>query len=188
MILQKKQNHAEEAVGNLIQQFKGKPTLEELIKLFADQVQEIENGLFDLLYLRSIDEAIGVQLDGLGRLLNLEREGRGRDDATYRQWLKARILLILSGGTPEDVIGLVRALIGNNKIEILESFPAHFDVKINEPISVDGYQVASLILSGTPAGVRGIFIWTAPGTHFVFEGAPDGMGFDKGEFAGAVDF
>lgn len=186
MILQKKQNHAEEAVENLLHQFKDKTTLEAVLRVFAEQVQGLEYVFFDLLHLRSLDQAFGAQLDELGRLLDLEREGR--DDDIYRQWLKARIRLNLSSGTPEDIIALVRAVVGDKEIEMIESFPAHFDVKLNEPIGVKGNQVSKLMLSGKPAGVRGIFHWFESGTPFVFDGDPDGLGFNEGEFAGAVDF
>jgi hypothetical protein len=185
-MLQKKQNHAEEAADNLIHQFKGKTKLEVLLRVFAKQVQELENVFFDLLFLRSLDKAFGFQLDELGRLLDLEREGR--NDKTYRQWLKARIRLNLSSGTPEDIIALIRAMVGDKDVEIIESFPAHFDVKVNEPINVDGNQVSTLMLSGKPAGVRGIFHWYEHKTPFVFDGDPGGLGFNQGKFAGAVDF
>jgi len=187
MTLLYKDTHVEEALGNLLQQFKGLRRLESLITAFAHRVQNLEDTYFDLFLKRSIDEAEGAQLDGLGRILNLER-APGLDDDTYRLRLRAKIQLNRSGGTIEDIISLIRLLVGNKQVKVSESFPAHFDAVVEDPIDVDGFEVSSLVQSAKPVGVRGIFQWHTTGTPFVFEGEPNGLGFNEGHFAGAADF
>jgi len=239
-----KSTHLEEALAQLAEQFKRKPNVEALLAAFVAQVQELEGVLFDLMEDRAIDTAAGIQLDGLGIIINEERQGR--DDSAYRQAIRARVMLNTSSGTPEDIIEIARAVLGNVEIEIIEAYPAHFDAIVNDPVTPDppawqpstsyalsdkrssfgnvyvvvvagtsaasggpsgtgagivdgtvtwnysglgvGARAATLVLSGKPAGVKGIIQWHEDATPFAFDTDPEGAGFDAGAFAQAHDF
>ena len=184
MTIAKTTTHAAEAKDNLAGQFKGQEKLEALLTAFINEVQDLENVLFDVLELTSLDEAFGEQLDGFGSIVGENREGRTDDD--FRLAIRARLRLNLSNGTAEDMIELIRALVGDKQVEIVEDFafsPAHFDAYILDPIDVDGFQVAKFVRSGKPAGVRAILHWFAAGA-FQFDVGP---GFDVGKLGGGID-
>lgn len=50
-----------------------------------------------------------------------------------------------------------------------------------------GLRVAALVLSGKPGGVRGVFVWSESADAFAFDGGSDGLGFDQGKFAQAIE-
>lgn len=203
MSIKQKVNHVEEAQANLVAQFREKPNLEALVASYVEQIQQLENVFFELLNRRSlpkikigdreVESSFGAQLDGLGSIVGEARQSR-TDDA-YRLAIGARIVLNLANGTPEDIIRLIRALVGDKQVEIIESFPAHFEAIVNDPIDVDGFRVSTFVQSAKPAGVRGIFHWHQTSHPFGFEGDPEAFGFDDGtnrpeagEFAGAAGF
>lgn len=181
--------HSDEAVGNLLQQLKGKARVEALVRLLADQVQAIEDADFEIPDEGVVvDIAVGAQLDGIGSIVGQARNGQ--NDATYRLFIKAKVLVNTSGGTTEDLLRIFDLLTGlSMTIELVESFAtdhAHFDVVITPGLSpgVDGVVVSGLALRAKGAGIRGIvqFHYDPP---FKFDTA--GGGFDQGnKFAGAV--
>lgn len=192
MSIKQKANHVEEAQANLVSQFRDKPTLEALVASFVEQIQQLEDVFFELLDFRSLETSFGEQLDGIGSIVGETRQSRA-DDA-YRLAISARIILNLANSTPEDIICLIRALVGDKEVEIKESFPAHFDAIVNDPIDVDAFRVSTFVHSAKPAGVRGIFHWHQTNQPFGFDGDPEASGFDDGtnqpnagEFAGAAD-
>lgn len=70
----------------LVEQFRGKPRIEALLKAIAAQVQHLEDVATDLRENRWLDSAEGAQLDGLGRILGLPRGAW--DDEQYRARLQ----------------------------------------------------------------------------------------------------
>lgn len=57
----------------LIEQYKDSPNLDVLIGAFATELQDVEVATDDLLNKRSIDTAMGVNLDIIGKIVVLER-------------------------------------------------------------------------------------------------------------------
>ena len=184
---QQKDNHVEEGLDNLIEQFKEKPKIRAVGKSYLLQIQDLENALSELVFNTTIDNAIGQHLDNLGSIVGEPRAGR--EDEVYRAAIKARIKLNTSEGTIEDVIELAIAVANAPvSIKIVEGFPASFLAMINEPIDPAVTNVdlmASFIKAGRPAGVRGILAFGVTGS-FQYDG-PAGSGFDLGKYGSAVD-
>jgi len=179
--LVEKSTHLEEALAQLAEQFKRKPNVEALLAAFVAQVQELEGVLFDLMEDRAIDTAAGIQLDGLGIIVNEERQGR--DDSAYRQAIRARVVLNTSSGTPEDIIEIARAVLGDLEIEIQESYPAHFDAIVNDPVTPDpaAWQPSTVYALGDKRSNFGnVYAVVVAGTSAA-SGGPSGTG------AGIVD-
>jgi len=65
------------AVKRLIQQYRDKPKFNALVELYANIAQEIEDTSFDLLLLRDVETAFGVQLDVIGRIVGQGRQLSG---------------------------------------------------------------------------------------------------------------
>lgn len=90
------------ALARLPQQHRGKVNTEALLSALAGPAQELEDALYQLLTERDIDTAIGTQLDDLGLIVGEARQGR--DDDTYRRFVRARISVNRSKGTVLDVL------------------------------------------------------------------------------------
>jgi hypothetical protein len=116
--------------------------LQKLIAIYIQQIQELETMWFELINERTMDTAVGVQLDGLGDIVGEERFGRNDDD--YRVAIKGRIRLNLSNGTAEDIVAVIRSQLGEYTVELSEdSFPAHFEAFLADTINILGASVAN---------------------------------------------
>jgi len=156
-------DHADRAIDLLLEQFKLKPNIEGVIRATAASLQELENVFGDLLTQRYLDVAIGAQLDIIGIIVGLDREGR--DDSTYRIALRTKISLNHSSGTPAAVIEAARFYTGASNVWYRELKPATIYV------FTDGQSVPSdlhaRIQEASPTGVD-LNAVTNPGVAFEF--------------------
>ena len=171
-----------------------KPNWEAILTAFGNQVQDLEDALYELLTKRSIDSATGVQLDGLGEILGEAREGR--DDPAYREALRVRILLNLCESTPEEIIEIMLRASGSSSVEFEEFFPAALTVNIVDPIDPtdsdgDGVpdvarRLYNFLIEAKPAAVLAhlFYIINPIGDVKFFDTA--GQGFDSGRWSGAL--
>lgn len=158
MTLAKITDHLARGLGRLLLQYRDKLKLQQLLAVCIEQVQEIEDALWQLWEERKLDTAAGAQLDTLGAIVGQAREGV--DDDTYRLRIRARIRLNRSSGTAEDVYGVMRLLVPEGAtLELLNQPPAGFVLRVNDqgvpaatlvPFLVDFLEQASA------GGVRGI--------------------------------
>ncbi len=150
-------DYVADAQAALTDQFK-RDTVIKLGAALAKQVQDLENTIFAVLNGRTIDGAVGVQLDGLGALVGETR--KGRTDALYRIRIKARIRLNLSCGTPEQILEIVTLLLptGSQAPAIAEYFPASFIVTSFAALTLaDAQEISAIIKLAKPAGVGSRF-------------------------------
>lgn len=122
--------HVEEADALLPEQFKNSTNLKAFIHSMINRVQEAENMLFDLWQSRWIDNASGVQLDGLGSIVGIDRDGDS--DTVYRLRIRARILSNVSNGTGDDVIRVAQTLADAASVSVTYSdlYPAAFQLQL----------------------------------------------------------
>lgn len=163
-------DHEERALARLLQQFRGKPRFEGLIAAHASRMQSCEDMLWALLVCDSIDTATGAQLDDLGDLVG---QLRGQlPDEQYRVFIRARVLVNLSSGTPDELLAIVQmimAAMGDNAFALREDFPATFVVVVDERWSGTGVfptAVAAILRAARAGGVRSILEWSS---HWNFE-------------------
>lgn len=169
-----------EAVGNLVDQFRGQANIEAFVRAWAQQSQEVELAAFDVLLLTTLANAEGEQLDGLGTVVGVEREGR--TDADYRVRIGAQILLNNASGTIEDLVQLAVAL-GATTVELTEVYPAKLEIVAGVPI-VNGEEIARVMGLAKPAGVGRWFTWYESTNPFLLDTA--GQGLDQGELGEVV--
>jgi hypothetical protein len=100
--------HTPLALLRLIERWKGKPNLAAILASYTDQLQLLENALWDIITARLVDYAEGAQLDAIGRIVGEIRQGQ--NDAQYRARLRVRIRINQSFGTAEDVIIVLQML------------------------------------------------------------------------------
>lgn len=159
----------------LLDQFKNKVNINKFFNSINASIQEIEHVLFDLIQQRSLFTATGVQLDLIGDLLGIERNGRTDED--YRKVLIVQTRVNTSGGTPEDIIFVAQQLSDATIINLTETFPAIINLFINDTISqelLDALQIMKP--AGVSLNVSNIVITTQP---LSFAKNPIGLGWSE---------
>lgn len=183
-------DHAARAVARLKEQFKSKEGVESLLNSLAEPAQGVEDALWQLYTERSIDVAVGVQLDALGAIVGQERGGMTDDD--YRRHVRARIAANRSSGTVEDVIRVLVLVVNDEDavIEIDPQPPAAYVARVNG-VAVDPTVAAiasDFLYDATSAGVRPILEYSEnePADTFTFDVGTSGTELDAGLFADAI--
>lgn len=101
-------DHEQEAVDRLIQQYKDKPNVVGFIRAMTRQTQEMEQVIIDMFLNRSINDSVGQQLDELGTIVGIERQGF--DDDFYRILIRFKIGQNISRGEPERIISTMKLI------------------------------------------------------------------------------
>jgi hypothetical protein len=158
-------NHVQLALGRLLEQDKGKAGIANLASALVEPLQTLENTFMDLLTLRVLGAASGLQLDQLGDVVGIDRLGLG--DAAYAQRISARILVNISNGDPETLIQIFKLLTQGSLVVYEEHFPAGYGVMSNGPIPADQRDlILALMEAATGGGIRmdtfGVFDNSAP--------------------------
>ena len=105
----------------LMEQYKNSPNLQAVIRGILKQGNAIEEAMQELYTLLSIQQAEGVQLDVIGRLVGVARGAQ--DDETYRLVLISWLQLQYSG-TNDAIIKGVKELSGATSVRLVPDYPA----------------------------------------------------------------
>jgi len=115
------ENHVERALALLIEEFKRREYIVDVVSIFAGRAQEVENAMSDLLVFRSIDTAYDATLDIIGEIVG---QGRGgRTDVEFRAAIRARIQINASSGTPDQMSTALQFFTNASQVRLIESFP-----------------------------------------------------------------
>jgi hypothetical protein len=115
-------DHVTRGLSRLPEQFKESENFKHLLQIFLEEIQEIEDTLEAVKFQRNIDNAEGVQLDGIGDILGKLREGMS--DSDYRLTLKVQQILNAGEGQYDTVLRLWRTLLDSTGATVTEEFPA----------------------------------------------------------------
>jgi hypothetical protein len=175
--------HLEEALDQLLEQFKGRPRLEAMIASYMTQIQDLETAFHDLLTERFISTAIGAQLDGIGQIVVLPRNGL--TDEEYRTALRGKIRVNLSNGTPPELITIVRLMVNDPALLIrlveVEETTVEIEVLEGTLFPTNPELIGAFLILAKAAGVRIIFRYSYAANfdnQFVFSDADDFPTFD----------
>lgn len=147
----------EERVSRLIEQFKDKPDLEALIRIYLRQVQDLEDAAFEVILERDLDNAVGVQLSTIGDIVGQPRTTA--DDDRFRAAIRARIAINLSDATAEDVIKVANLLL-QEAYELRDEPPAQFRVLVLPALqSIEADLLHALLDEADAGGVRLVLQW-----------------------------
>lgn len=144
-------DHVQQAVDRVLWQFDDSDRLIELIRALNLPIQTLEDAIYPLFDGRALDNAVGQQLDNLGQLIGIPREGR--PDEEYRVLLQTEIFILGSQGRISDINQLIKLIYGEEAIfRIREEYPAELTVEIIEPkLTSPPLERVKRVL---PAGVR----------------------------------
>jgi hypothetical protein len=178
--------HVQTALDRLLQQYKGKPKFEGFISALAQRVQDTENALKELFEERSIETAIGVNLDIIGEIVGLPRP-TGQSDEDYRDDLKIKIVQNLNEGTPEEFIAAAIYFVGANAVEYGELYPASVSLMTDVNLTDERAAEVRVILENfLPAGVSiGNFGFVSSSNPFRFD-VGNGFGDDADPELGGI--
>ena len=155
MSLTPKTTHIAEGLDDLIEIFKDQPNFEAWLSTILAEIQELEDVGAQIALLRSIDDSSDIQLDEIGAIPGQPRNAL--DDANYRAAIRAKILINKSGGTGDDILRVVAALLRAQAItayELFEFFPRGQKIVFGEVLGVISPSVvAQAVKSSRLAGV-----------------------------------
>ncbi len=132
-------DHADQAKARLPRHLDGATKLLVLLDIAGARYQELETELIKLLDERYLSVAVGVQLDGLGQILNLPREV-GQTDTDYRQALIGETGQLALSGQIEALLDPFIRVTGAVTVTASEFYPAgmlliaHNDADAEDPI------------------------------------------------------
>lgn len=102
--------HVVDALARLVSQYQGDPMMVALVTAIVTPIQEMETAAFSLDAGRQLQNAQGAQLDALGTLVGVPRQGL--DDATYLAYLLGSIAEDSSDGTAPALLRIAAQLFG----------------------------------------------------------------------------
>lgn len=91
--------------------------LQKFVEVMTYGYQEIENALWGVLVERLIDDAVGAQLDGVGRIVGQLRLA-GQTDDVYRRFVRARAATSKSSGTIDQLLNITRLVLNDDDVSI----------------------------------------------------------------------
>lgn len=173
-------DHCPEGLSLLISQWKDKPRIAALLCAWLGRLQSAEDTVIAMIPgLRGVEDAEGVQLDLIGRVVLEGR--RSKTDDRYRDALRVRILANRSNGHPEELIEIVakidRYAETSDRVVYRELPPASAVLEGRRPILNDPREIARFLASGKPAGVRIDYVYSEAADADTFElasGSPEG--------------
>ena len=107
--------YAGKLISGLVEQFRGKKRIEDLMEVIGDELQEVKDFFDALGGHRTLTSAVGAQLDGVGDIVVLNRAeaadmaaianpGVAMTDETYRRFLIYKVMRNTNICTYKDVI------------------------------------------------------------------------------------
>ncbi len=145
------EDHADRGLARLLTQFKKMPRFVALIRILFKPLQEVEGVLWDLKTGLTLADAIGEQLDLIGRILQEPRGTLSDDD--YRTVLSIKILVLRSSGRAPELIHILEVLASGTFL-FTEYFPAAIVVDLITAPTFNVALVARFLRKAKAAGVR----------------------------------
>lgn len=134
------ETHEADAKARLLFQFQKLPDIESMTGILAARAQPIEEMLNSLIGILDIDKAYGSQLDTIGVILGLPRQGF--DDPDYRVRLRAVAAILLPNRrTVTGLLTMLRILLNDPTTTVLDSdirFQPDFSTLVDPETSVVG--------------------------------------------------
>lgn len=149
-----------------------KPGIEALLKSYLSALDDVEEELAGLAVgMTSIDEAEGVQLRNLARIVGSQEVG---DDVLQRILIRTHVSVVRSSGTGDDLLRILRLI--TDTAELVEYFPASVVVgTFYETPESHALYVYNFMVRARSAGIYLQLLWTT-GTQalaFRFASAPE---------------
>lgn len=167
----------DQGLQRLVPEYQETPRWQAWIASTLASCQELESAAFDLwIGVLNLDEAVGSQLDLLGRIVREDRDGRA-DDA-YRLALRVRVLVNRSQGRIEELIRIVRLFERMDDepaayVRIQDLQPARMEIRIVATLTNTAAEIRKRVLLAKAGGVAVQLIFAPAAAAFRFCRAAD---------------
>lgn len=176
---------AQESSGRVI----GETNTQKVLRILLSPAASLESAMRQVLLLRGIGTAVGVQLDVLGAIVGRAREGEP-DDEIYRRYVRAQITTNKSDGTINTILKVAGLVVSDPSA----TFTLHNYGIATYSLEVSGIALTEavaqvlvrMIIKATAGGVRAIVEYATSDADDVFR-YDVGPGFDVGHYSTAVD-
>lgn len=149
-------DHVAQGIARLLEQYKRSTRFIALLTVYLERTQALEDALWEVLELRSIDTGFGIILDHIGKILNEPRGGLIDDD--YRILLRAKVKVLKSSGTGNQLIEIGDLSIpGGYTFTLADMGNATLLVTIVEPVAFTPGVFQRNLLHAKSGGVKLIF-------------------------------
>lgn len=180
MLVTQISNHVQAALDRLMQQYKGRPRIQALITALVQQIQDFEDAAFPVDEGRQLAHAEGVQLDGIGAIVGLQRNGLS--DAAYLLFLYGKIAENTSDTTIQRILTIVALTFNPEEALLYEYFPAAIGIAMSgvtlDPIY---YEIAGAIIQGALGAGIGLAYLEIFDTENAFTVGPSSTGGGFGD-------
>jgi hypothetical protein len=127
MVIEKISTHTKDGLDRLLEQYKNKPRIMAIHSAFYDQIQILEDAIFEIdrgrqLWSGNDVPSFGQQLDNIGTIVGISRNGLS--DAQYILFIFGKIAENFSDSTLDSISSIVGYLFQANQIIIQELPPA----------------------------------------------------------------
>ena len=158
-------------------QFEEKVVFKAITEVIAEQLQDLNDVFYQLLTERSLNAAVGEQLDVLGRILVLPRNGE--IDVDYRRLLKAKAGINASTGSPATMIPILKLVTDSTYVGLQEisATPATVSAVVNGNDIAN--QSLELLEQIAAAGINLTILSSYGDDTFGFEGSYNSGGFGE---------
>lgn len=138
--------HEAAAFNRMLAFFREKPRGRAITAEIAAIGQAAEDEGWTLYDSTWLDQATGAQLDQWGKVLGHARASSWSDER-YRAILEAWTLILISNGTPDEVIEILRRITASATVRLWEIFPAQVHLEYMGSITTDDPEWAADIRS-----------------------------------------
>lgn len=172
--------HENYALDRLLYQYKAAENLKAIVAKLAEQSQDEEDTLQDVMSYENLAIAVGEQLDGYGAVLGVSR-GTMADDA-YRNMIYLKIFENFSEGTAEDLIHIYGSFTRAEFVQVMELSPATISLFAINPNDPDVAAARAAVETCKAAGVAidTLSLVFTPPLVFAEDPDPTGVGLDDG--------
>lgn len=144
---------------NRLPAYAQQPKIQALVSSLVSPVQIARNTVIDIIEQLAIDNAVGVQLDRIGKIVGQAREAL--DDVSYRARLRVKIAVSKSKGSRKELIRIARLFVGltaGGKIVFDNQGIASYALRVTGLVlnDADAAALAGFLSAATESGVRGI--------------------------------
>jgi hypothetical protein len=146
-MLPTKRDLIEQGKNRLKSQWQDKAVINGLLESFLIEIQKLEDSA-EFLKNISINNSFGEDLDRIGRLWNVQREGRPDDE--YRAVILTFVSTIDPDISPEGLLEALRSYGQTDQVQIHEHFPAFIQMYMGDGFTTNMKPVLDNI---RPAGV-----------------------------------
>lgn len=155
-------DHEERAARKLVPPFWGKPVIAAVLAALTREIQELEDTLWEMLELRTVDDADLARLKVLGKIVGQPQLGFSTEN--YRLLIRARALANVSRGRASDLIAVLEVLVGPGNYALYEVGDATLWLSVFQALDAEGIGMVVQVLPDTRAagvGVQLLFSWVS---------------------------